>query len=233
MIGGHCECVNLFKQFVINIRHMIGAVIGAGLGLLGGLKSSNDQKKAQAAAREEEAKKAARWQAWYDRMYNQDANQTIAGQAANNRFRETARELIREMNGGVGAGDNSDYAKQAMTDSLNKAAGEMQTDLAIEQERRRDAIENQYMRAMDAHNDAVAQQRIEDAKGSNEFGVWANAIGTGIMGADQDSHSETGSGIIEQLFKKRAKKQVGDSGIFENYDKSMAMARIIDQNRPK
>lgn len=207
---------------------MIGAVIGAGLGLLGGLKSQNDQKKAQAAAREEEAKKAARWQAWYDRMYNQDANQTIAGQAANNRFRETARELIREMNGGVGAGDNSDYAKVAMANSINKAAGDLQTDLAIDQERRRDAIEGQYMRAMDAHNDAVAKQHISDAQGSGEFGVWANAIGSGLMGADKDSQAETGSGIIEALFKKRAKKQVD-----EDYSRSDEMNRIIDQYRPK
>lgn len=191
----------------------IGALVGAGLGLVSSLISGSDKKKAQAAAREEEARKAARWQAWYDRMYNQDANQTLAGQAANTRFRETARDMIRQMNGGVGAGDNSDYAKQAMTDSLNKAAGDMQTDLALAQEAKKDNIESQYMKAMDAHNDAVAQQHIEDAKGSDEFGQWANAIGQGIAALDQDATNETGTGVIESLFKKRAKKS---SGVYDN-----------------
>lgn len=181
---------------------MIGSLIGAGVGLFssiyGGIQAS---KAAQKAENELKSQKQAN-EDWYRRRYNEDYTQTAEAQRLMTQARDLAREQIQEavgrqaVMGGTTEVDNArKQASGMVSDTL--------ADLAVVGSKRKDAIESQYLQ-----RDAQFSKQYQDMYNQRAASSTAAAnqgmqAGMGLLGADLNSHMDTGKGLFGSLFRAK------------------------------
>lgn len=124
---------------------MWGQIIGAGLSavgsIFGGIKASEAMRKAREGVERQKQKN----QDWYDRRYNEVATQRADAQAALSQTEELVRNRNRAAAGTAAVMGGTVEAQQAAQAANNEALTNAATTIAANGERRKDAIENQYM----------------------------------------------------------------------------------------
>lgn len=124
---------------------MWGQIIGAGLStvgsIFGGIKASEAMQKAKEGVETQKRKN----QDWYDRRYNEDATQRADAQAILTRTEESIRNRNRAVAGSAAVMGGTVEGQQAAQAANNEALTNATTTIAANAERRKDAIENQYL----------------------------------------------------------------------------------------
>lgn len=153
---------------------MIGAAVGAAGSIFGGVSATMAMNKMKANV---EAQKREN-QDWYDRRYNEDSTQradaqkilTMTQESIKNRNKAAASQAV--MGG-------TDESTAAAKEANNKALAEATSTIAVNGEKRKDAIEGQYRERNAALNEQLNQ--IEKDK--------AAAIGQAVQGVTSAASS--------------------------------------------
>ncbi len=149
----------------------IGGIAGIGGAIFGGISASKAMKKVKKNIENQQAENDS----WYNRRYNEDATQRADAQRILTITNENIRQRNRQAAGtqAVMGGTEESVAatKAANASAIADATGQ----IAMAGERRKDAVEEQYM-ARDA--------QLEGQLNNLEIGK-ANAIGQAVQGVAQ------------------------------------------------
>ncbi len=134
---------------------MIGSLIGAGISaaasIFGGIKASHAMKKYKSQLQEQQRKNHD----WYERRYNEDATQRADAQAILTKTEESIRNRNRQAAGMRAVMGGTEESVAATKAANNEALANAVTNIAVNGEARKDAIESQYL-----HTDANIQNQI-------------------------------------------------------------------------
>lgn len=155
---------------------MIGSIIGAGLGaigsIFGGISASNAMKKVKNSI---ESQRNAN-KAWYDRRYNEDATQRADAHAILTRTEEAIKARNKQAAGAQAVMGGTDDSVAATKAANAQAMADAASQIAVNGERRKDAIESQYQ----AKDDAL-QSELDNME-RQRAGQTSQAIG-GVLSA--------------------------------------------------
>lgn len=157
---------------------LIGSAIGAAGSIFGGISASKAIKKMKANV---EAQKKAN-QDWYDRRYNEDATQRADAQAILTKTEESIKNRNKQAAGAAAVMGGTEESVAAAKEANNKALSDATSQIAVNADQRKDAIEQQYQqRDADLNNQlnnleqqkaqAISQavQGVTSAAGSMPF----------------------------------------------------------------
>lgn len=163
---------------------ILGGAIGAGLGaigsIFGGISASKAMKRVKNNLNEQRQKN----QDWYDRRYNEDATQRADAQAILTKTEDSIRNRNRQAAGAQAVMGGTDESVAAEKAANNAALASATTNIAVNADARKDAIESQYM-----STDANIQQQLNNLE-QNKAAQTAQAIqgvtqvGANIAGMD-------------------------------------------------
>jgi hypothetical protein len=161
------------KFYLLIFEDMLQAVMaGAGAlsGIFGGL-GKNRAIKRQIRALEAQKREN---QDWYDRRYNEDATQRADAQRVLTMTEDAIRNRNRQAAGASAVMGGTEESLAATKAANAQAMGDAASSIALAAERRKDAIEGQYMQRKNA-----LQSEINNLKGqkSSLFDLANNAIG--------------------------------------------------------
>lgn len=136
---------------------MIGSMIGAGMQIAGSIFGGISASKAMKNVKNnlDQQKKAN--QDWYNRRYNEDATQRADAQAALTRTEESIKNRNRQAAGAQAVMGGTEESVAAAKAANNQALAEATTNIAVNADRRKDAIEQQYQA-----KDEALQQQLND-----------------------------------------------------------------------
>lgn len=136
---------------------ILGGAIGAGLGavgsIFGGISASKAMKRVKKNLEEQRKKN----QDWYDRRYYEDATQRADAQAILNKTEEFIRNRNKQAAGAQAVMGGTDESVAAAKAANNEALATATTNIAVNGEARKNAIESQYLQT-----DANIQQQLND-----------------------------------------------------------------------
>lgn len=123
---------------------MIGSLVSAGLGAVGGIlgaSSKNKLIKQQMRMLEQQKKEN---QDWYDRRYNEDATQRADAQRLLTLTEESIKKRNKAAAGTAAVMGGTDESVAATKEANSKALADTTSQIAAQAEQRKDAIEQQY-----------------------------------------------------------------------------------------
>lgn len=176
---------------------MIGALIGAGLGvagsIFGGIQSSRAARKAKAEVEEQRRSN----QAWFDRRYNEDALQRADAQRLLAMTQDSLRRSNRNARGVqavVGASEESIANQQVAS---NQVLADTASSIASNADARKDAIEAQYRQTDNALSGQLAgiEQSRAQATAQATAGVLSAAGGIASAGLGDIGANASISGV--------------------------------------
>lgn len=136
---------------------IIGGAIGAGLGavgsIFGGISASKAMKRVKQNLQEQKNKN----QDWYDRRYNEDATQRADAQAILSKVEDSIRNRNKQAAGVQAVMGGTEESVAAAKAANNEALTQATTNIAVNAEARKDAIESQYQQT-----DANLNQQLND-----------------------------------------------------------------------
>lgn len=136
---------------------ILGGAIGAGLGavgsIFGGVSASKAMKRVKNNLQEQRKKN----QDWYNRRYNEVATQRADAQAILTKTEDSIRNRNRQAAGVQAVMGGTEESVAAAKAANNEALAQATTNIAVNGEARKDAIEGQYLQT-----DANIQQQIND-----------------------------------------------------------------------
>ena len=154
---------------------MIGAAVGAAGSIFGGVSATMAMNKMKANV---EAQKREN-QDWYDRRYNEDSTQRADAQ----KILTMTQESIKNRNKAAAASQavmgGTDESTAAAKEANNKALAEATSTIAVNGEKRKDAIEGQYR-----ERDAALNQELNQIEKDK-----AAAIGQAVQGVTSAASS--------------------------------------------
>lgn len=153
----------------------VGGAIGAGLGAIGSIFGGISASKAMKRVKNNLNEQRRRNQDWYDRSYNEDATQRAAAQAIFSRTEESIRNRNRQAAGAQAVAGGTEESVAAEKAANNAALASATTNIAVNGEARKDAVESQYM-----ETDANLQQQLNNMEVNK-----AQAIGAATQGVVQ------------------------------------------------
>lgn len=157
---------------------LIGGAIGAGLGaaasIFGGISASKAMKNVK---NNFNAQKQAN-QNWYDRRYNEDATQRADAQAIITKTEQSIRERNKQAAGTQAVMGGTEASVAAAKAANNQALAEATSSIAVNAERRKDAIEQQYQT-----KDEALQAQLNDLEMKKAANVQQAAQGVAQVGA--------------------------------------------------
>lgn len=160
---------------------MLGAIIGGAMkvgdAVAGGIMGAKSARKQARMIADEKSKN----QAWFDRRYNEDSTQRAEAQAAITKMREAMKDRTAAAAGTAAVMGGTEESMAIEKEAQNKALAETMSNIAINGEARKDAIEAQYQ-ARDAELFG-AQLSNEQQKANNIAGAVSEmaSAGSGIM----------------------------------------------------
>lgn len=136
---------------------ILGGAIGTGLGavgsIFGGISASKAIKRVKKNLQEQQKKN----QDWYNRRYNEDATQRADAQAILTKTEESIRNRNKQAAGVQAVMGGTEESVAAAKAANNEALAQAATNIAVNGEARKDAIEGQYLQT-----DANIQQQLND-----------------------------------------------------------------------
>lgn len=162
---------------------LLGGAIGAGLGAVGSIFGGIAASKAIKNVKNNINQQRAANKDWYDRRYNEDATQRADAQAIITRTEQAIRERNRQAAGTQAVMGGTEESTAATKAANNQALADATSTIAVNADRRKDAIEAQYqakdealqsqlndLERQKAENVAQAIQGVAQA-GSNIAGI--------------------------------------------------------------
>lgn len=150
------------------IGSAVGAALSVGSAIIGGLKASEAMNKVKDNIDGQKIKN----QSWYDRRYNEDATQRADAQRILTIVNENVKQRNRQAAGAQAVMGGTEESVAAAKAANNAAIAETASQIAAAGDRRKDAIESQYM-ARDA--------QLDEQLNNMEVGK-ANAISQAVQG---------------------------------------------------
>ncbi len=154
---------------------LIGRALGAVGGIFGGISASkaiNKEKKNIEAQRQKN-------QDWYDQRYNEDATQRADAQAILTRTEENIRNRNKAAAGAQAVMGGTDESVAATKAANNQALADATSNIAVNADRRKDAIEQTYQQKDDNYVNQL--NNLEQQK--------AQAISQAVQGVGEDASS--------------------------------------------
>uniref|UniRef100_UPI003FF0789B hypothetical protein n=1 Tax=Phocaeicola sp. TaxID=2773926 RepID=UPI003FF0789B len=148
-----------------------GGVLGAAGSIFGGVKASKAMKRMKRNLEEQKREN----QAWFDRRYNENATQRADAQQAISLMREEMKKRSQAAAGAQAVMGGTEESVAAAKAANNQALADATAQIAVNGERRKDAVEQQYQQ-----RDA----QLDDALNNLEVGK-AQAIGQAVQGVAQ------------------------------------------------
>lgn len=144
---------------------LLGGAIGAGLGAVGSIFGGIAASKAIKNVKKNIDQQRADNRNWYDRRYNEDATQRADAQAIITRTEQSIRERNRQSAGTQAVMGGTEESTAATKAANNQALAEATSTIAVNADRRKDAIETQFQ----AKDEALQSQRndLERQKAGN------------------------------------------------------------------
>lgn len=162
---------------------MVGALIGAGVNLLGGVAGAIGSARAQNKADEMVAGQKAKNQAWYDRNYNQNfLERSDAQQVLENtrKFYDERMQRSAATNTVMGGTDEALAMEKA---AANQAVSDTMAGINADASAHKDAIEQNYLNV----DSALTQQQIagqqQKAQNIANAASGVSKMGAGIVGS--------------------------------------------------
>lgn len=183
---------------------MLGALLSIGGSVAGGIAGANAASKQKRALQSMKDKN----QAWYDKNYYQDPTQRADAQAAITRMKDVMQQRTQRAAGTaavVGATEETVAAEKA---AQNNALAEVTTNIAANNEQRKDQIEQTYQAKNDAITEGQMQQQAQIgqnvAAAVSGIGQAAGEISNGfaavkdakVADANKVARSETNNTVI-------------------------------------
>lgn len=157
--------------------------------IFGGISASRAMKKVKKNIQAQQRRN----QEWYDRRYNEDATQRADAQRILAITQENIRQRNQQAAGVQAVSGGTEESVAAAKAANNEALAEAASQIAVNGERRKDAIESQYQ-----STDAQLQSQLNNMEINR-----ANAISQAVQGVAQ-----AGSGIATSLEDAWLDKQV-------------------------
>lgn len=156
----------------------IGGALGIGGAIFGGISASKAMKKAKKIV-EGQMKDN---QNWYDRRYNEDATQRADAQRILTMTNENIRQRNQQAAGAQAVMGGTEESVAVAKAANNQALADATSQIAVNGERRKDQIEQQYMQTKSELNDKLRE--IEVGK--------ANAVSQAVQGVAQSGANMAG-----------------------------------------
>lgn len=158
---------------------ILGGAIGAGLGavgsIFGGVSASKAMKRVKNNLQEQRKKN----QDWYNRRYNEVATQRADAQAILTKTEDSIRNRNKQAAGVQAVMGGTEESVAAAKAANNEALAQATTNIAVNGEARKDAIEGQYLQT-----DANIQQQINDLEQKKAVNVSQAIQGVTQAGAN-------------------------------------------------
>lgn len=158
----------------------IGSLIGGGLKLAGAIAGGIANARAAKKIKKQLNKQAADNKAWYDRRFNEDGTQRADAQRALALTEQSIRNRNRNAAGTSAVMGGTDASAAAAKAANNQALTSTMANIAVNADRRKDNIENQYLsnkKAIENKQMGIAQQNAENTAQAVQTMV---DIGSGI-----------------------------------------------------
>lgn len=155
---------------------MIGALIGAGLGLAssiaGGIANRNARRKQEQMLAQQQREN----QAWYDRRYNEDPTKRADTVRLLTQMQEQIKNRNRAAKGRQAVMGGTEDSTTAVKEANNKTLADTTSQIVAANEARKDAIERQYQQ--NKRFIQGQQMQMEAEKSADTANVVAGVAGT-------------------------------------------------------
>lgn len=162
---------------------LFGSIAGGALGavgsIFGGISASKAMKKVK---KNLQAQKQAN-QDWYDRRYNEDATQRADAQRILTMTEEAIRNRNRQAAGAQAVMGGTEESVAAAKAANNQALADATSQIAVNDEARKDQIEQTYQQRDAQINDALNNLEINKAQAISSAVKGVAQAGAGMAGA--------------------------------------------------
>ncbi|MBD5384917.1 hypothetical protein HDR69_00625 [bacterium] len=158
---------------------LLGGAIGAGLGAVGSIFGGIAASKAMKNIKNNLNAQRSANRDWYDRRYNEDATQRADAVAAVNRVEQGIKEHNRQAAGTQAVMGGTEESTAATKAANNQAVAEATAQIAINGDRRKDAIEAQFQA-----KDEALQSQLNDMERQKAGNVAQAVQGVAQAGAN-------------------------------------------------
>ncbi|MBD5207597.1 MAG: hypothetical protein HDS79_04935 [Bacteroidales bacterium] len=142
----------------------IGSIIGGAAqvagSIFGGISASKAMKKVKNSLQDQKRTN----QDWYDRRYNEDATQRADAQAILARTEEAIKSRNRAAAGAAAVMGGSEESVAATKAANAEAEAQATSNIAVNSERRKDSIEQQYQQRDAQLNEALNNMEVNKAQ---------------------------------------------------------------------
>lgn len=167
---------------------MIGALIGAGLGLASSIAGGISNRKARKKQEQMLAQQQRDNQAWYDRKYNEDPTKRADTLRLLTQMQEQIKNRNRAAKGRQAVMGGTEDSTTAVKEANNKTLADTTSQIVAANEARKDAIEQQYQQ--NKRSIQGQQMQMEAEKSADTANVAAGVAGTAAnIAATLDSGS--------------------------------------------
>lgn len=154
---------------------LIGTAVGAAGSIFGGISASKAINRAKKNIEEQRKKN----QDWYDQRYNEDATQRADAQAILTKTEESIRNRNNAAAGAQAVMGGTEESVAATKAANNQALADATSNIAVNADRRKDAIEQTYQQ-----NDANYVKQLNNLEQQK-----AQAISQAVQGVGQAASS--------------------------------------------
>lgn len=162
---------------------MIGSIIGGAMkvggAIFGGISASKAMKKVKKNIQEQQRKN----QDWYDQRYNEDATQRADAQRILTMTQESIRQRNQQAAGAQAVMGGTEESVAAAKAANNAALADATSQIAVNADRRKDAIEQQYMTTDQQLQSQLNNLEINKANAISQAVQGVANAGAGIAGA--------------------------------------------------
>lgn len=190
---------------------MIGALIGAGLGLTSSIAGGIANRKARRKQEQMLAQQQRENQAWYDRKYNEDPTKRADTVRLLTQMQEQIKNRNRAAKGRQAVMGGTEDSTTAVKEANNKTLADTTSQIVAANEARKDAIEQQYQQ--NKRSIQGQQMQMEAEKSADTANVVAGVAGTASNIA---ATLDAGTGVAKKAQNMKATQQL--NGIAKNPD---------------
>lgn len=162
---------------------LFGSIAGGALGavgsIFGGIAASNAMRKVKRNLEEQRQKN----QDWFNREYNKDATQRADAQSLLSRTEEILRDRSRGVAGTQAVMGATDEGVAQAKAAANKVLSDAVTQVGVNDERRKNQVEQMYLSKEDKINSALNELEVGKAQAIKEAAQGVAQAGSGILSA--------------------------------------------------
>lgn len=190
---------------------MIGALIGAGLGLVSSIAGGIANRKARRKQEKMLAQQQRENQAWYDRRYNEDPTKRADTVRLLTQMQEQIKNRNRAAKGRQAVMGGTEDSTTAVKEANNRTLADTTSQIVAANEARKDAIKQQYQK--NKRSIQGQQMQMEAEKSADTANVVAGVAGTAANIAET---LDAGMGGSKKAQNMNATQQL--NGIAKNPD---------------